>query len=220
MGELFTATRRLLVQELGKWVMRDTFDKAVNYKLYVADAAYEIGRVSDVSRDGTYVFRIAGSAPGAPDPSGYIRVYRYIPVWKKDVTYVYSMARGVTFDTGTYLEMLYHQCIGTPYVWGIRFEPKTGKWLYLTTDAEWVEGDFTFTPQQSDEMIHYGFTVNPQDGKYAALYVRGQRYDIHTLEPCVGSIVITAANYFSYGLYLASSSGAKFHFDEVGVAVL
>ena len=220
MAELVTATRRLAVQELGKWILRDTFDKAINYAIHSSDANYAVGRACAVSRDGTYVLRVRAKAPSAPTPPGYVRVYRPVPTWKKEVTYAYVIVSSSNFDASTFLEILLHHCTEAPYVWGVRFKIGTGYWKYLQSDGTWADGTFTFTAQQTDEAMHYGLVVNPSAGTYTALYIRGQRYDIHTLEPASGVTVIPKANYFSYGLYLETSSEVYLDFDEVGVAVL
>jgi len=220
MGELFTATRRLAVQELGKWILRDTFEKAINYELYKEGAQYRIGRCSAITRDGSYVFRIWGRSITYPTPPSNILAFRPIPLWRKEVTYAYVIASSKTFNDGTFLELTLTYNLETSYTWSVRFQPTQGKWKYLNQNGSYVDGTFTYPAQQSGESIHYGLVFHPATGKYIALYVRGQRYDIHELEAYPGKPDWVDTNVFAYGLWLETDAEVYFDFEEIGVAVL
>jgi len=220
MCELFTATRRLAVQELGKWILRDTFDKSITYWVYDENINYRTGRVLSYTRDGTYAFRVYGEAPDAPTNPGRILAFRPVATWKKDITYAYVIVSDLYLTANGYIEILLRHSPTAPYTWGVRIAPRAGNWKYLQSDGTWADGTFTFTGQYIHQGFHYGLVVNPQTGKYVALYIHGERYDIHTLEAPTGVKLNMRENFLAYGLYLEDTTAQWVDFDEVGVAVL
>jgi len=211
-------SRRPLAYELGKWVLRDTFEGNVNFKTQISGYWADMGRCCAHSRDGTYVFRIFMVNPVGDEQ--YARAYRPLPIWKEEILYAYAIPTVTGDMSAPYFEIILRPGISPDYVWGVRFGVFGGDWKYLASDGTWKTGSFTFSALNSGETAHLGLVVSPSHGTYVALYVRGTRYDIHTLEAPTGVTIIDEPNYFSYGVYSKSANAVFVDIDEVGVAVL